>query len=179
MPRPESTDTETALTSLAELEELVVRLVTKAELKPALPVRWNRRLRTSMGRAKCRLDKGRWVPVAVEFNPRLWARATPAERRETVIHEVAHIIANVRHQQSCGHDARWQAVMVELGGSLERCHKVEASDMRLARIEKACPSGCGWTMHRSRAGWTRLRKKTRTHRFTCPQCREAIPPHWF
>ena len=54
----------------------------------------------------------------------LWRRATPTKRRNTVLHELAHILANCEAGRNVGHGAGWKAMMVRLGEEPKRCHSV-------------------------------------------------------
>jgi hypothetical protein len=56
----------------------------------------------------------------------LWRRATAVKRRNTVKHELAHIVANWRAGKRVGHSAAWKAEMIRMGESPTRCHSVPA-----------------------------------------------------
>lgn len=43
------------------------------------------------------------------------------EVRDTILHEIAHALAWIRHRRNCGHDERWKAICVEIGARPERC----------------------------------------------------------
>ena len=65
---------------------------------------------------------------------------------QTVPHEVAHLIADYFFQACCGHDARWQSVMIRLGKEPMRCHHMAVENHRhertVTRHEIICKS-CG------------------------------------
>jgi len=45
---------------------------------------------------------------------------TDEETLDTVLHEVAHALAWVEHDEDCGHDGRWQAIASRVGARPER-----------------------------------------------------------
>ena len=55
-------------------------------------------------------------------------KASEAEIIDTILHEIAHAIVGPRH----GHDAVWKAVAQRIGGTAERCHRVEHTTPTLA-----------------------------------------------
>ncbi len=71
-------------------------------------------------------------------------KATEAEIRDTILHEIAHALAGYKH----GHDAVWRKIAREIGCSGRRCHEVEFS---LPRWIMLCPKGCFVTTRRRRA----------------------------
>jgi predicted SprT family Zn-dependent metalloprotease len=158
------------LTSLTEIKALVNQLKSDGG-QPALvlAVEINNRLRTSMGRAKV----DRHGNKTVEFNPRLFARATVEERRQTVAHEVAHILAFVESGKM-DHGPAWKRVMRRLGFDPKRCHRVDTAGIRVRqdRIAVQCPESCGWTCNMAKATHTKWRNKLSrgTHSARCPKC---------
>jgi hypothetical protein len=60
----------------------------------------------------------------------LWRRATPEKRRGTIIHELAHILANCEARRNVGHGRAWKRTMVRLGEKPERCHSVNRDGLR-------------------------------------------------
>jgi hypothetical protein len=60
----------------------------------------------------------------------LWRRATPAKRRNTIIHELAHILADCEARRRAGHGKVWQRKMIALGEKPERCHAVNRDGLR-------------------------------------------------
>lgn len=63
----------------------------------------------------------------VRFSSMLWERATIEERRETVIHEVCHIVNIHRggHDRSGSHGRHWKQLMIQCGVEPKRCHDVK------------------------------------------------------
>lgn len=57
-----------------------------------------------------------WTTFAViNLNNYLLNRYPEDMIEDTVVHEVAHILANTKHKTDCKHDARWEKVCVLLG----------------------------------------------------------------
>lgn len=101
-----------------------------------LPVRWNGRLTSCMGRAKCRQDRVTGErSVFLEFSPKLYERATQAQRDETAAHEAAHGVVWLKHgrltrgggRQADHHGPVWQRTMMALGFEPNRCHSVSTA----------------------------------------------------
>jgi predicted SprT family Zn-dependent metalloprotease len=92
-------------------------------------IEWSTRMTASMGNA-------RTVPMGlhrIKLSKPLWPKATAAERRNTVIHEAAHILANMRAGgRSQGHGRMWKVMMMLLGGKPKRTHSVDRENI-LAR----------------------------------------------
>lgn len=81
----------------------------------------------SAGRAYRRNNK-----FGVRFNPRMMRDANwNTFLRDTVPHEVAHIVCFANPAMGRNHDPGWRSVCCKLGGSGERCHADE--DVRFAR----------------------------------------------
>lgn len=96
-----------------------------------LRMEWSNRFTRRMGDAL--VTSRAHATGRVRFSVPLWPRATPAERRQTVLHELAHVAADLRHGARCKHGLRWKAVMRELGLEPERCHSVNRDGLRRRR----------------------------------------------
>ena len=62
----------------------------------------------------------------------LWRRASPVKRRNTVVHEVAHILAELEAgaTKRVGHGYGWKRMMRRLGAEPTRCHTVNRDGIR-------------------------------------------------
>ena len=77
----------------------------------------------------------------------LMKRGREADRDATLLHECAHIIANVQHNVDCGHDNRWRRIMSQLGEPSDRCHTLDYLSAREhAKITWVCKA-CGQEYH--------------------------------
>lgn len=103
-------------------------------------------------RAGC-CDYGRKrISLALQFA----RRASAAEIRDTLLHEIAHALVGKKHH----HDAHWRAKAVEIGGSGERCHSVRFCPPRYII---SCRNGC----------WIATAERRRRH-LVCRRCRADI-----
>ena len=113
-----------------------------------LHVVFNRRLRSSLGRAHFRA-------ATVELNPQLLDR-NPAELVPTLVHELCHLAAGVR----AGHGAKWKALMRAAGFAPTACHRLDLSHLpnrqRRRRFLWLCRR-CGQSYRRTRSDARRYR----------------------
>lgn len=87
------------------------------------------------------------VVCRVRFSIPLWHRATEGQRRQTVIHEVCHLVA--AHEAylrgtkvSSSHGPEWKRVMLRAGVTPKRCHNVDNSGLSKSRkITVTCRCG--------------------------------------
>lgn len=88
-------------------------------------------------------------------------RAPDEEIEDTILHEIAHLIAG----NSAGHGPRWRAAARRLGCSDERCYRGDlARYAPPARWEGTCAGDCG-------TEWSRYRLTSRIRKFgICPKC---------
>lgn len=108
---------------LALVRELGIWAQAITGTPPAnLNFRFSRQMVSSMGNARPRTGE-------VRLSYRLWLRATPEKRRNTVLHEIAHVLAqlSVPVGVKVGHGWAWKAMMTRLGETPKRCHSVDTS----------------------------------------------------
>lgn len=102
----------------------------------AVPVELSNRMVSCGGRAFTRtmtMNGNRsTLAVKITINARLH-ELNPGNLRQTYLHELAHIAANLLHNDNCRHDERWAAVMKVLGLSPDKYHKMDCSSLRKAR----------------------------------------------
>ena len=107
---------------------------------------WNDRFTARMGDARTnQLARSGHV----RFSRPLWPRAVEGKPRNTVIHECAHVLANIKHNRNVGHGHAWKRMMMILGETPRRCfteQQVNREGMRRrqARFTITCP-GCETT----------------------------------
>ncbi len=126
---------------LKRLCESLLRDLGVDELRGRISVEWNARMRSCAGRAF-------WPKGLIQLNPKL-AGISKAEVRQTVLHELAHLVAYERNPKRSikSHGREWQEACVELGIPGEK-----------ATHELALPS--------------RILK--RKWRYECPECDKMI-----
>lgn len=105
-------------------------------------MRFDLRGRTA-GQAQYR-PRGPWV---IRYNLDLLRENADAFIAETVPHEVAHLVAFLRHGPRIRpHGAEWRAVMGEFGAIAQRCHHYDLSRIS-ARKTRVFPYHCACTNH--------------------------------
>jgi SprT protein len=129
---------------IRELIEGACRACGVPELAGRIRVTWS-------GRFVARMGDARWDPIRatgfIRFSRPLWPAASPEERRETVVHEACHVIADYRFGGKQGHGPLWREMMALCGyPAAKRCHSVNREDIeqrrerRRVRVRARC--GC-------------------------------------
>ena len=172
----------------AEVVLWTLRTLGHEDLIDVIRVEWNSKFTARLGDALYqRSFSARGASVTqplkpqkarVRFSIPLWPRASEQERRETVIHEICHIVCS--HEAALAgrgkpqaHGWEWKALMRKCGVKPERCHNVDRTGLKKTRkvIDASC--GCGkhdvtpYVAGRIAAGC----------RYTCRKCRQAIVVH--
>ncbi|MCG9129725.1 SprT-like domain-containing protein [Candidatus Poribacteria bacterium] len=151
----EITETSTNPTmTLPEIEAIGKQLIQEHEVKNKLETGWNFAFDLAPARAGICRYKERQITLSVTY----CLKATKAEIRNTILHEIAHAIVGPKH----GHDIVWKNVAVKIGCTAERCHRVEHT---IPRWFGKC--GCG-------KQWTRQRLTQRARSGLCPSCGDNI-----
>ena len=98
--------------------------------------RWNRKLRTTAGRAV-------YEDSTIELNPYLFIRPDKTDECfEVVAHELCHIEAwRLVGSKEGPHGPTWQSLMVKLGLEPERCHEMDVETLRVHRKKVAHQCG--------------------------------------
>jgi len=140
--------------TLATLQEIHAEVARHVDV----PVRWDR-ARKRYGSAHWRLDtRTRETTASLSFSRVLWPHMSPAERRNTILHEVAHILAG--HLE--GHGARWRQIHIGLGGDGKRCGAIDIPvEAVRPKYLGTCPSG-----HQA----ARMRMTARSQKVSCRKC---------
>jgi predicted SprT family Zn-dependent metalloprotease len=108
--------------------------------------------------ARARAGQCRHRAKVLSFSRNLIARRSPAEMRNTLLHEIAHALAGPSH----GHDRTWRAHALQIGCNGQRCHKMELAPRKWSYV---CTAGC-WNVARF--------KRSSSHAgATCKQCGAA------
>lgn len=122
----------------------------------------NPRLRRAAGRCLfVRVSTG-WDLSHIEIHPAV-AKA-PADRGETLLHEVAHAAAGA----AAGHGYAWKVYARLLGAEPSACSDIPS--VRESLPVRAKCWGCGWKWHKTRA------LKRSATRYRCPSCGGALAP---
>ena len=98
--------------TIKEIRELVDNTLESKGFKRNFPVRLNSRFSRTYGAVRLRNNK----IYAMEFSSKFVSQAPDEVMRETVLHECAHAIVDLRYpNESHMHDAVFNAVCAELG----------------------------------------------------------------
>ena len=91
----------------------------------------NSRFSRRMGDARCTSQGQPLIVGVIRLSSHaLWRCATPEKRRNTVVHELAHVIAWHKFGRTEGHGPRWKSIMRKLGEAPKRCHTVNREGIR-------------------------------------------------
>lgn len=165
---------------------------------------FNDKMRTTMGRAwthygphqnhkspeYTQILNGKPRGGLICFCINLYARVDAAERRRNTLHELAHILANLKlnegaipnKERSAKHGPFWKAMMRQLGEKPTRQHRNNTEGLKRpqTRYRMYCPERCGWSFTFAKARRTRRIKQAMQGSVrNCPQCKAKIKlEHW-
>lgn len=80
-----------------------------------LEIKVNGRLKRAIARCFTKVVRGKHIPTKLEFGKAILEVDNYEIFRQVTLHEIAHAIANKRHQDNCGHDWRFKEVCREIG----------------------------------------------------------------
>lgn len=106
---------------------------------PGYTAVFSNKLTSSMGNVNHRSK-------VVKYSRPIWQRATPDERKNTVIHEVAHAVVAHFHgrQPGVSHGAKWKRQMRAMGVKKpQRCHRVSTKGLGRTRSDTVAIRCCG------------------------------------
>jgi SprT protein len=113
----------------------LLRIHGAARIAAEVQIKWNSRLRSCAGRADYRRK-------IISLNPRL--RNHPDEIERTLLHELAHFLAQFRAGRRCisPHGREWRCACADLGIAGEkRCHNLPFPILhRIRRFLYECPN---------------------------------------
>lgn len=128
------------LTKRQAADEVRVAYAIIAEMLPRvgltveqtnIRVSHNSRFSCRMGDARCTYRSWDNPQGAIRISSHaLWRRATAKKRRNTVIHELAHVLADAKAKRCVGHGRAWKTMMRSLGEKPTRCHTVNRDGLR-------------------------------------------------
>lgn len=125
------------------------------------------------GRFAQRMGDAFWETNQIRLSLPLWPFASQEERRQVVLHELAHIIASRRIGMCAGHGPIWKRVMREMGISPDRCHRVVNPNRPRRRHRGYSVFTCGCREHI--LGPQRSKKAIQgSARYVCKFCRMPL-----
>lgn len=133
------------------------------EIVERIRIKLNWRLKTTAGQAFTK-------KLVVQINPRIFARAEnrPA-LRNTVIHEIAHVVADFVHGRRVSHGQAWRRICARLGGTTSRTHELDTKGLG-GRTKEALCLKCDSVYPVSRVKWVRLSERA----YRCSKCGGAV-----
>ncbi len=116
--------------------------------------------------------QARLHPAALRYNLALAARELDDCLRDTVPHEVAHLVCHALHgRRARPHGPQWRAICLALGGNGERCHVLAVEPARrLALRPYRCECA---TVALTSIRENRIRRGAR---YLCRRCGSALRP---
>lgn len=126
---------------------------------------WNARLSRAIARAQL-------ASARIELSSRLFPLLPDHEQRDTIIHEVCHIVAHAMHGPDIAHHGReWRQLMQKAGGEPRaRSKSIDGADF--LRGPNRIPFFCGCRAHAVTA--QRADKIRRGFVFVCTRCNEPL-----
>lgn len=172
----------------------VIEYLTKVgreDLLDVVRVEWNSRFTRRMGDATYRPAlPGREIVARCRFSIPLWERASEEERRNTVAHELAHLVCfhewytkpwhtgrririgelPGRGRKPTAHGWEWKKIMHRMGETPSRCHDVDRTGLvrkhRSRRTVAACCDCKTWMLT--------PKKAAKMDRLYCPKCKGSL-----
>ena len=124
----------------------ILHVLGLEQLADRVQVIWNKRMRTTAGRAF-------WPDAIIELNPKL-EEIAPEEVQRTLLHELAHLVAYARagRHRISAHGVEWQQACADVGIPGERAtHSLPLPGRKMQKKWRySCPA-CG-------EGFDRVRK---------------------
>jgi SprT protein len=174
----------TNYTTRQEAYELINKTFIKCgqpDLVGKVSIQFNARFTSRMGDAVYwkRNDRGR-----VRLSSPLWHYASADERRNTIIHEACHILAERENQKNyiigrgrrpkrVGHGLAWREFMGRAGiEKVERCHNVQSPHSAKRRKQRTYEASCGcqtWNLTANRVG-----RMKNGRWYSCKGCGETL-----
>jgi len=145
-----------------------LRALGREDLIDHLTIEWSTRFTSRLGDAcyfnTASLPAWRQVPkkikknvidgicAHVRFSAPIWPRASVEERYNTVVHEIAHIVASheadlAGRRKPQAHGSEWKRVMLRAGVRPERCHHVDPKGLKGKKSRKTEVAHCDCKDH--------------------------------
>ena len=106
----------------------------------------------------------------VRFSVPLWPLASETDRRETVFHEICHVVDMARGTFSSreAHGYNWARLMIQCGLAPKRCHNIERPE-ELKYNVKHFEAKCACMTHKI-TSHKRTKMLNGTMRYRCMKC---------
>jgi SprT protein len=117
---------------------------------------------------KCRVEASRRAKVQagvaypkerrIVLNAQLLVPGREADRDATLLHECAHVIADLSYGRNCRHSWRWRQVIEMLGEPPEVCHRLDYLSRQAHAVVTWICTGCGEEYHFVRTPKRRIKQ---------------------
>lgn len=146
---------------ISELIQFACDKNGRPDIAAMITVSWSNRMTVTMGRVSRSRSENAY---AIKLSTKLFARATPEQQRQTVIHETCHVIDAVINRE-WGHGSGWKSVM-RCAGVEAKVHHEVSSEGLVKDFVYECPSKC----HDFRLSTRMHNGMVRGDRRTCKTC---------
>ena len=147
-----------------------------------MEIAYNGRLSRTLARCLTEITRrgGKVVearPFKLEFGKTILNVESKEALEQTVLHEVAHAIANYEHQEKCGHDWRFKEVCKKIGcyddGTTAKTYseEIKKASMDVTYKYTLTCKECGKVYGYSRMNETLRSVKNGHHTCYCPKCK--------
>ena len=108
-----------------------------------VPIHWNNRLKAVVAQTKYH-----YGTYEIRLSRLIWPHLTPKQRKTTVLHEAAHIIAKVLYGGKMSHNHIWKRIMRKLGLPPDRCLDIDTVALGISKqrpryiVQCNCKNGC-------------------------------------
>ena len=129
-----------SLLTVIDIRELVSDVCGRCghpEVAERINIRWSNRMTSAMGNASKKRTNSQYL---IKVSTPLFLRASVEERRQTVIHEVCHVLDGIVNNVRMSHGPSWKAMMRRAGVAPKRCHSVDNAGLRKT-YRYVCPHG--------------------------------------
>jgi len=150
------------------------------ELVSKVNIDFNLRFRSRAGDG---LWNNRTGTGRVRFSVPIWPHMTEADRRNTIIHEIAHVVVYYKHFEQKKkspwigkpkpHGIRWKMLMWEMGEDADRCHNVDTVKLGISKRRKRYEAKCSCMTHRF-GPTVAKRIRTGAKHYRCNRCKNPI-----
>lgn len=170
-PPPTTTTSLVPMPTYSEIRQWALDALTKIgreDLKGKLRIDWNTRYTRCMGTYSPTVGQ-------IELSTQLFRRATTEQRKQTVVHELCHMVVDFSTRRVFlpappPHGTLWQRTMRLAGMVPTRCHKVDRTGLKRKNATVSVKCGCPVkTISKCRA--TKMYKGTL---YKCGHCTQII-----
>lgn len=154
---------------LPKIRQTIATTIQKLQVEGlSVDIEWKTRFTRKAGDARYypALKRGR-----IRLSVPLWPRMPEAEKTETIVHELCHLIANHKFGRVQAHGQKWKLLMRMAGyPNARRCHTIDRTGLgrKVLKYKYTCTCSGGYI------GPKRFQKWLIGEKYTCRTCRSRI-----